>query len=394
MKKNLFLWWLIALMFSCSYEIEAPPALEENIAVKFSVEDARKHFEENATDLTFIRLSKPNTITKSKKQDNHELIPDWGRAVLAANEEATLIEIPIIANAAMISVTRQFEKGRLYLSKASESIVRLAIVKRKNGNTLMFVTTIVPSPKYDCSKKSFEDFRYTGGGNFTGKVFCSTLEEQLIEASQFVDGIFVGKLNITTRKQIEERKECFLDESYESVMLSSTVITKSSTYVFDEGGITESRCPVHPQHSANGCPLCMEEVIVRHCQTCGARLEEGQTCRCKCSRCKQHPCKCCSFCHNFPCKCESSCPICRPGECSACDKCGRHTCAGKCIVTGGGGGKPEEGGKDENEDKNSKTPFLDAICSDETVLTKNEKEQIENGINSLKKKYPKATCLI
>ncbi len=65
MKKNPFLWWLIALMFSCSYEIEAPSALEENISVKFSVEEARKHFEENATDLTFIRLSKHDTETEN-----------------------------------------------------------------------------------------------------------------------------------------------------------------------------------------------------------------------------------------------------------------------------------------------------------------------------------------
>lgn len=146
-------------------------------------------------------------------------------------------------------------------------------------------------------------------------------------------------LHVTTRKQLAERKESLEDESYETIMLSSAVKTRSGTYLFNEGdgGSSGNNCLYHPQYSANDCPFCLDEVIVRYCQVCGARLEEGQVCYCRCSwcgsypcrccsKCHRYPCQCCSYCRHYPCTCGSTCPECRPNPCTKCTKCRRHYC--------------------------------------------------------------------
>ena len=184
---------------------------------------------------------------------------------------------------------------------------------------------------------------YLGSGNFTGKVFCSTLEGHFVEASQYVNGHFVGMLHVTTRKQLAERKESLEHESYESIMLSSTVKTRSGTYYFNEGGGGSSitTCPFHPQHLASNCPQCLDEVIVRYCPLCKSKLEEGEICYCRCSICKYYPCQCCPYCQGYPCTCGSTCKECRPYPCTMCKKCGRHYCFGSCESSGSGTIPPE-----------------------------------------------------
>ena len=47
----------------------------------------------------------------------------------------------------------------------------------------MFVITLVPSSDARGNiGKSLENFRYLGGGDFTGRVFCSTLEGEFVKA--------------------------------------------------------------------------------------------------------------------------------------------------------------------------------------------------------------------
>ena len=49
----------------------------------------------------------------------------------------------------------------------------------------MFVITLVPSSDARGNiGKSLENFRYLGGGDFTGRVFCSTLEGEFVKAER------------------------------------------------------------------------------------------------------------------------------------------------------------------------------------------------------------------
>jgi len=53
----------------------------------------------------------------------------------------------------------------------------------------MFVITLVPSSDARGNiGKSLENFRYLGGGDFTGRVFCSTLEGEFVKAFGYTDG--------------------------------------------------------------------------------------------------------------------------------------------------------------------------------------------------------------
>ncbi|MDE5611696.1 MAG: hypothetical protein K2I90_06725, partial [Odoribacter sp.] len=202
--------------------------------------------------------------------------------------------------------------------------------RRRNGETQMFITTLVPSARYPNKEEDVKNFRYLGGGNFTGKVFCSTLEGHFVEASQYVKGRFISLLEVTTRKKLAENKESLDSLSYESVRLASAIKTRSGTYSFNEEG--EVYCPDHPQYKVGDCPFCLDEVLVLACQYCGKGLKEGEVCACR---------KKCSYCNQYTCICASKCPFCRPFPCVICTICGRHLCFGEC-----------EDLEDENEDKN------------------------------------------
>ncbi len=323
-------------VFSCSYELEDPPSFVAGPLTNFGIADARLYFEENATDLSLLHFTEPHPSTRTT-EETPELIPDWSEAVRTESPEAALIELPVSSASSRISVVRYFEKGLFCFSKIGESRVRLVVARRKDGSTQMFVVTLVPSAKYPNKKEDIENFRYLGGGNFTGKVFCSTLEGHFVEASQYVKGRFVGKLEVMTRRELEEQKVSLEEASYESIFLASSVAkTRSSTYSFSEGGGTVTPCPYHPPYVQGSCPFCLEEVIVLACRYCGARLEKGEVCHCRD----------CHYCHRYPCVCASDCSICRPYPCTKCTKCGRHYCFGECEITGGdntGGGGGNSG---------------------------------------------------
>ena len=71
---------------------------------------------------------------------------------------------------------------------------RLIVAYRSSGETDMFVITLVPSSDARGNiGKSLENFRYLGGGDFTGRVFCSTLEGEFVKAFGYTDGRLSGR---------------------------------------------------------------------------------------------------------------------------------------------------------------------------------------------------------
>ena len=192
------------------------------------------------------------------------------------------------------------------------------------------------------------NFRYLGGGDFTGYVFCSTLEGVFVKAFEYVGGRYVGVANATpasrTKKLWQEHPELFEDvrifRFQELPRLSQKTYTKSSDWGDDdwcdhgfppggcaicasgggsslggntgdsgssnrcEHGLSPGSCSIcngggitRCQHGNNieTCSLCnpivdygdLDEVIVSskdYCKDCGNRLEQ---CICKCDGCKR-----------------------------------------------------------------------------------------------------------
>ena len=67
----------------------------------------------------------------------------------------------------------------------------------------MFVITLVPSSDARGNiGKSLEIFHYLGGGDFTGRVFCSTLEGEFVKAFGYTDGRLSGRLLVMKRSEL------------------------------------------------------------------------------------------------------------------------------------------------------------------------------------------------
>ena len=342
MKKRalFYLTFLLLFVYGCYDELSLPLHGNRDSG-EFSISEARKYFEENATDLSFIHITDSARIHSRSVSRKAELSPAWERAVRTVGKEAVLVEIPLKSNAVLLESIRYFTDGKLTISKGCVSHVRLVMAQLSNGNVDMFIVTLVPSPRYPNSQKDLESFRYLGGsGNFTGKVFCSTLEGHFVEAAQYIGGRFFSKVNAIPRSRLEAMSYNLSDVSYESFIFTPGVLSRSGTYNFDEtDGSGSLMCEFHPWLEADSCPLCLDEVVVIACQRCGRRLEDGEICTCLCGWCLQYPCRCCEWCHTYPCIHTSTlCPECHTDPCTQCTYCGLHYCYGRCQNTGSGGG--------------------------------------------------------
>ena len=304
MKKRalFYLTFLLLLVYGCYDELSLPPHGNRDSG-EFSISEARKYFEENATDLSFIHITDSARIHSRSVSRKAELSPAWERAVRTVGKEAVLIEVPLNSNAVLLESVRYFMKGKITISKGGVSRMRLVMAQRTDGTVDMFVATLVPSPRYPNTQKDLESFRYLGGqGNFTGKVFCSTLDGHFVEAHQYIGGKFFSKVHAIPRAHLEKMGVDLSDVSYESIIFTPGVLSRSGTYDFDEtDGSGSLMCESHPSYLAEYCPFCLGEVVVIACQRCGRRLEDGEICTCICSWCFQYPCRCCEWCHTYPC---------------------------------------------------------------------------------------------
>ena len=168
MKKRalFYLTFLLLLVYGCYDELSLPPHGNRDSG-EFSISEARKYFEENATDLSFIHITDSARIHSRSVSRKAELSPAWERAVRTVGKEAVLIEVPLNSNAVLLESVRYFMKGKITISKGDVSRMRLVMAQHTDGNVDMFVATLVPSPRYPNTQKDLESFRYLGGqGNF------------------------------------------------------------------------------------------------------------------------------------------------------------------------------------------------------------------------------------
>lgn len=226
------------------------------------------------------------------RNDGNEF-PDWQFAMQSGHSGVSLIEVPIRSNSYNIHTEKVFKDGKKILEKRYETRRRLIIARRNTGETDMFVITIVPLPNAEGNYiRSMENFRYLGGGDFTGRVYCSTLEGEFVKAFGYTNGQMNGTLLVMKRSELEKHADESSKQCYSSINLEEGVRTRAGSYVFDEDGSNPDLCP--HGYKEGECPTCMEEVDVVACPDCGT--QNGCTCQ-RCFYCGQKEAVCtCSRC--------------------------------------------------------------------------------------------------
>lgn len=292
--KRVLLQWvaLLGLLFcSCQDEaIDVPPD-GEFWPVPFSVGEARDFFESNATDLSPLSFFS-GKAARGSGRSGVELSPEWAEALSSGHRGVTLIEVPLRGTSRALVRERSFEAGRVVAYRMTCSGRRLMIAKRADGEIEMFVATIIPETSSGDVEASREvrGFRYLGGGTFTGKVFCSTLEGKFVKAFGYASGRPVGRLNTLVGKAAVDF--CAGDESYSVFRFSELPVMTRSMFADEETGGDGSRCEHDYYYSecpyncvmpggdldeavVAVCPYCHSEVcICDYCLYCGKKLDE------------------------------------------------------------------------------------------------------------------------
>lgn len=326
-KINDFRIFLSFIYSSCSDELEQIPQLSgETKFENFGIADARTYFEENATDLAPLRFTE-ELPTKSVDLPAFELIPEWNKALESGHTGVRLIEVPIHSNTINLYVESVIKSGKMIYQKRALTQRRLVIDKRNTGEMEMFVITLVSSPTANGNtEKSLKNFRYLGGGDFTGRVFCSTLDGKFVKAFGYSNGQLQGQLLVMKRSELSRHAEGKEIDNYSTIKLQEGTRTKAGTYLFDEGGGAGSGYCPHGYPEGN-CPHygCNDEVVIVGCPDCGA------TNGCWCPRC--------FYCGNK----ESRC------SCTRCIRCRNKIPECTCYLypdpgTGGGSGSGGTGG--------------------------------------------------
>ena len=276
------------LWLSCSDDLELPQFTGNVVIDNFGIAEAREYFEANATDLSPLSF-KEQGKTKSPLLTETELIPQWEQAIHSGHSAVSLIEVPLFSNAVQLYVETMIKDGKKVVRKQAFSQQRLVIARRSSGETDMFIITLAPLPIAKGNVyKSMENFRYLGGGDFTGRVFCSTLDGTFVKAFGYTDGHLNGPLLVMKGSDLQQHSEDSWTQNYSSINFFAGVKTRS-TYVFDEGGGTGSGYCPHG-YEEGSCPICMDEVVIVACPYCHSQ----NGCRCSyCPHCGQREPKCC-----------------------------------------------------------------------------------------------------
>ena len=173
------------------------------------------------------------------------------------------IEVPLKSYTDNIGKEILVENGEYGKDHQQELTRRLIIARHDTCQTDMFIITIVPSMDYGGDVvKSVEDFRYLGGGDFTGYVFCSTLEGKFFKAFSYTDGKSNGRLNVATKSQLEYLRKvapesienCVIFRFHEFPRLSQKTYTKSSDWPSDwcSHGCPPGGCETCSPHGGSG----------------------------------------------------------------------------------------------------------------------------------------------
>lgn len=221
--KSLFKILVFLLLLSCKDNAEFPPETNEYLCKlnNFNIAAAQAYFESQVRDLVPLHFTDSIASPLSAGKSSPELPPEWDKATRSTNPEVSLIEVPIFSNIPTISTLKNFKEGKNISSQSIANTTRLVVARHKTGQTDMFIITLVPLAGDSLStSESIKNFRYLGGGNFTGKVFCSTLEGRLIEVYQYINGKRGHTIKVIKRSNLTKKGINLENDSYESIRIS------------------------------------------------------------------------------------------------------------------------------------------------------------------------------
>lgn len=268
----LFLGLLMLIGYACDDQYFDHTDYDPGEWSNFSKEDAKDYFEQNATDLSPLCFNDV-LLTKTSALAGIDFIPQWDKAVESLDQEMKLIELPLKCKVAFLFTEKVIRSGKRAFTRTFISSSRLIIARSITGSTDMFVVTLIPSDEDSGNAlENMDNFHYLGGGRFTGKVFCSSLEGKFIRVLKYVEGKQVEQLPILRNSDILDVNGQNKDLNYSVISIAEyPVAAQSGTYSFDEGdsvigpgggGIGSSYC----QHGylIGTCPIaeCENQIII------------------------------------------------------------------------------------------------------------------------------------
>lgn len=221
---SLFKIVVFLLFLSCKDNTEFSPETDEYLPeiINFNIPAAQAYFESQVRHLIPLHFTDSIPAPTTTGKSSSELTPEWSKATRSINPEVSLIEVPVSSNTPTISTIKNFKEGKNISSQSIINTTRLVVARHKTGQTEMFVITLVPiSDDSSDTSGSIKNFRYPEGGNFTGKVFCSTLEGKLIEVYQYTNGKKGDAIKVIKRSNLVRKGINPGNDSYESIRIST-----------------------------------------------------------------------------------------------------------------------------------------------------------------------------
>ncbi len=199
MKGNhlIYLFLLLLAVVHASCEQSFLENMDSNSSeTRLQIREAQDYFESNATVLRSLSFRETQPDSRSSFATN--LVPNWKEAVVSENEFTRLVELPLRSGADLSVKMNRYdpETGKNYTQRVTASR-KLILSFQKSGYVQMFVATLVPDAEFTGSREyDPATFRFLGGSDFSGQVFCSQLDGTFVEVFLYRNGYLQTKLRV------------------------------------------------------------------------------------------------------------------------------------------------------------------------------------------------------
>lgn len=220
---------LIGLFSACSDDLYRPDA---------SIAEGQAYFEENAVDLAPMHFPREPWIqlSRSAAEAIPELTPMWEQALSSSGEAESIVEVPVYSRSKPFCTEEIIQDGENLGKQITPGFRRLLVTTNEDGSKEMLLLTIVPDKEYSGDlEENPENFCYLGGGDFSGKVFCSNLDGEYLYAWEYKNGVrqklrTVNGFNLTVALWDDK------PASYTVIRINEASPTSANTYSYDETG--------------------------------------------------------------------------------------------------------------------------------------------------------------
>lgn len=220
---------LIGLFSACSDDLYRSGA---------SIAEGQAYFEENAVDLAPMHFPREPWLqhSRSAAEAVPELTPMWEQALSSSDGTQSIVEVPIYSRSKPFCTEEVIQNGEKLGKQITPGFRRLLVTTNEDGSKEMLLLTIVPDKEYSGDlEENPEDFCYLGGGDFSGKVFCSNLDGEYLYAWEYQNGIrqklrTVNGFNLTVALWDDKPTD------YTVIRFNEATKTSAGTYSYDETG--------------------------------------------------------------------------------------------------------------------------------------------------------------